>query len=177
MKKIMLIMFILVSISLFADNKGENKKESKQESSKSQFKGLSDNNTGRIGVGLGGYNYISGVTGKFYLTDKLAAQALLGFMYHNGFAVGVDGIFEFLNPLKGNKDILLPIYAGAGVNGWFWDGGSIFSIAGIFGVALQFKAFPIELTAEIRPSFFFGDAWYGSNKFHIQGGGSVRFFF
>ncbi len=178
MKKLILVLTLLFSISLLAANKEAKKVEKnvKSEEKSSSFKGLSDDNTGRIGVGLGANNITGGISAKYYFTDKLAAQAILGYAYYGGFSLGVDGVFQFMNLLKNNKDVLLPIYAGAGISGWFGNGYTFFNLSAVIGIAAQFKSIPIEITVELRPSFFLGDAFYGSN-FYFQGGGAVRFYF
>jgi len=170
MKKIIMIVLMLAMTALYAEG---------------DFKGLSENNNGRFGVGLGGSSHVGGLSAKLYLSDKMAVQGAIGSTYSDGFAGNVDVVLQMTQLIKGNKDFLLPLYIGAGVDFWSWSGTTyvdgrlkdetsfILGASGVVGLALQFKEFPLELSTEIRPTFFLGD--YGG--FHIYGGGAIRWFF
>ena len=169
MKKMIIAVLMLAMTTLYAGD----------------YQGLSEDNSGRFGVGLGGSSHVGGISAKLYLSDKMAVQGSLGSTYSDGFAGNVDIVLQMTQLIKGNKDLLLPLYIGAGVDFWSWSGTTyrnghwedetsfILGASGVVGLALQFKEFPLELSTEIRPTFFLGE--YGG--FHIYGGGAIRWFF
>ena len=169
MKKIMIIVLMLAITSLYA---GQQK-----------FNGLSDHNAGRMGVGLGGSNGYSGLTGKMYLSDNTALQATIGQYGWGGKSIFLSGdfIMEISDLVAGNKDLRLPFYFGGGANMFFWNGyGSSYSrigVSGVIGLALQLKMVPLELTFELKPTFYLTGNQYDNTNMYIYGTGAVRWYF
>ena len=172
MKKVMITILMFAITTLYSANGLE------------QYKGFNDHNAGRFGIGLGGTSHISGLSAKLYLSDQMALQGTIGSTYGNGFAGNVDVILDIMDLLKGNKNIALPLYIGAGINFWSWSGSQYvnghwedttnfyFGASGVVGLALQLKMIPLEFSTEIRPTFF-----SGGNGLHFYGGGAIRWFF
>ncbi len=170
MKKIIMIVLMLAMTALYAEG---------------DFKGLSESNAGRLGIGLGGSNSVSGLSVKFYLSNNTAVQGVLGRTYGlgDGFSISGDFIMDITNLIEGNKDFLLPFYVGAGVNYWTYSWGSYnynrLGVSGVAGVAFQLKSIPLELSVEIRPTIYLtgGDDNDNHSNFYISGGGAIRWFF
>lgn len=134
---------------------------------------------GRFGLGLGGTNLVSGLTGKFFVAPSFALQATVGYWYgyygeagyYPGPTVGLDGIFE-MSRLAENDAVSLNWNLGVGatvVLGSPFLGG----VEGIVGLGLQIKPVPFEFVLELRPTLLFP----GPHYFFFGGGGAIRFFF
>ena len=132
----------------------------------------------KFGLGLGGGAYSYGATGKVFLGSGMAAQAFVGLGW-GGFNVGADALYEG-KQLWGNGDFGLNWEAGAGAFVSTWGG---IGVNAVVGLSLQFRPFPVELTADIRPTFLVGDWGYyrsspfGAVPFDINYGGAVRYYF
>lgn len=130
---------------------------------------------GRFGLGLGGTNLVSGLTGKLFIAPPVALQATVGFWYgygrYSGLDIALDGIVEMPS-----------FYSNGSVNlNWNLGGGATIvvgspflgGIQGIAGLGLQIKPVPIEVVLELRPTFLFPQAGY----FYFGGGAAIRYFF
>ena len=163
MKKIIMVVLMLAMTTLYAQNLN-------------QFKGLSEHNAGRVGVGLTSSNYYGGITAKLYLSDQLALQGSIASAYNNGILGSVDVIFEVANLVEGNKALLLPLYVGAGINFQMWNdyynnNHTAFSFSGVVGAAVQLRVIPLEFSLELRPTI-------GNGRVNLfYGGAAVRWFF
>jgi hypothetical protein len=132
----------------------------------------------RLGVGLGGGTLTSGLSGKYYLSPTSAVQAVVGSRFGWGLSAGADYIVEFPALAEGSAGRLF-WGAGAGAGLVLYDAGgksgAVIGVAGVIELGWHFKAFPLELVTDWRPTFFIGDAlsglWLGG------GGGAVRWYF
>ena len=135
--------------------------------------GASFAHAGKLGLGVGGGVLTNGLSGKFYLSDMLAAQAVLGLWYGFGASASVDVILEMpkiydIEPFSANWNVGV---GGSAVLG----SGIIVGAQGVVGVAAQLKQFPVEIVAELRPTLLLGsNVWSG---FYFGGGGHVRYYF
>lgn len=133
----------------------------------------------KFGIGVGGGSFAYGVSGKLFLGNQTAVQASVGSYWLAGLAVGVDGLF-LGNQIWTNGDLSLNWEAGAGADallgtGW---GSAMFGAHGLAGLSLQFRPFPLEITTDVRPGFFFVDsAFAGLSGFTFFYGGAVRYYF
>ena len=137
----------------------------------------------KIGLGLGGGTVNSGLAGKYFLSDKLALQGVVGSYAGWGLGLDVDAVQQFGSLAKGDAGELV-WGLGAGVGLFTWDagkagiaaGGSSLSLSGVGQLAFRFNAAPIEVTAEWRPGFYLGDS--AISGLYLGGtGGAVRWFF
>jgi hypothetical protein len=135
---------------------------------------------GRFGLGVGTGTLTTGVTGKVYLNDRVAIQALVGLGY--GFSAGtgvdlnVDGIYE-MPKIWGNNVISINWQLGGGAAFGFYSGvghGTGIGIEAIGGAGLQLLRVPLEFVLDIRPTVLFGS---GYNTFYFGAGASARYFF
>lgn len=133
----------------------------------------------KFGLGFGGGAYTYGVTGKLFLGNSLAAQAFVGLGW-GSINVGADVMYQG-KQIWGNSDFGLNWEAGAGafaMPGW----GSYFGINAVVGLSLQYRPIPVELTADIRPTFLIGD-WavyrpgWSNSPIDFNGGGAIRYYF
>lgn len=128
--------------------------------------------SGRFGLGLGGTNLTSGLTGKLYLADNQALQATVGHWWGWGFSATADYLFE--GPAFVTQDAFtIHWYLGAGASLGAFSGFSI-GVAGVGGVALQLKPVPLEFAIELRPTVLFVGSHGG---FHFGSGGAIRYYF
>lgn len=128
---------------------------------------------GKFGLGLGGSNLANGISGKLYLANDFAVQANVGWWRGWGASIGADAIWE-MPQLWTNGDLSLNWNLGAGAGLGFYNSTGI-NVAGVGGLGLQISKIPLELTAEIRPTFYLGnELWSG---FWFSGGGAIRYFF
>lgn len=128
--------------------------------------------TGRFGLGLGGGALTSGLSGKLFLGEAFAAQAVVGTWWGFGLSINVDAIFE-MQSIFSNDAVNLNWNVGAGA-GTVLGTSTGLAISALAGLSLQLKEFPIELVGEFRPTFLIGSAW---NTLYWGGGGHIRYFF
>lgn len=133
---------------------------------------------GKLGIGLGGSNLVSGLTAKYYLDSRVAAQLSLGAWAGYGALVGLDGIYEMPQLFKQDAlSINWHVGVGAAVGNYrdsSYNGVNV-GASGIVGLGFQLTAIPIEVVLDIRPTFFYGTYW--NYPFYAGGGGAIRFFF
>ena len=131
----------------------------------------------KFGLGFGGGAYSSGLTGKVFLGNSLAVQAFASFGWYWGFDVGADVMYQG-KQIWTNGDFGLNWEAGAGA--FIAPGyGAAIGVNGVVGLSLQYRPLPVEVTADIRPTFTFGswNAWTGYSPFYVSGGGAIRYYF
>jgi len=111
---------------------------------------------GHMGVGLGGGLGVSGVSGKYYLADGHAVQAIVGGWTSSaggGFAVGADYLLEM--PILTSEDPFdIGWNLGAGASVGAGDLFDFAAVSGIVGVEFNFTPVPIDLVFEYRPGMF-----------------------
>ena len=132
---------------------------------------------GKFGLGLGGSSLSSGLSAKYFVTDKVALQGTLG-TWFGGLSVGADVLWEMPVIVKAAAGALnWNIGGGAGLelfNGLYGSATAL-GVSGVAGLAWQFRVFPVEVTAELRPTYIAGNEFYGG--FYFGGGGAVRYYF
>lgn len=144
----------------------------------------------QFGIGLGGGNIVSGLSGKYILGGHTALQGVVGVRGNEGFALSTDFIMEFPPYLVKNSDVTLAWYAGAGAFWWHYSydysksnySWEIFGINGVVGLSLMLQKVPLEFALEWRPAFFISTSnydWYnGYNGLYLGGaGGAIRWYF
>jgi hypothetical protein len=135
--------------------------------------------TSKFGVGLGGGTMTSGLSAKYYLTEKSAVQATVG-LNGWGTSADLDYVMEF-KPLFNHEAGHLFWGAGAGVGAYMytaWAGATYteFSVSGIVELGWHFSQFPVEVVTDWRPTFVTGDLGYGG--LYLAGsGGAIRYYF
>jgi hypothetical protein len=133
-----------------------------------------------LGVGFGAGAFVSGITAKKFLGDNMAVQGFLGTWFGYSWNVGADVMYQG-KQLWGNSEFGLNWEAGVGAGAYLWSGayagysGVEVAVNGVIGLSLQYRPIPVEITADIRPTFFIGSNMPGFNPFN--GGGAVRYYF
>ena len=133
---------------------------------------------GKLGIGIGGSNLVSGLTAKYYLDNRIAVQLALGAWGGYGALVGLDGIYEMPQLFKQDAlSINWHVGVGAAVGNYRHSdyGELVVGASGIAGIGFQLTAIPIELILDIRPTFLYGSTW--NHPWYGGGGGAIRFFF
>lgn len=129
---------------------------------------------GRFGLGLGGGSLSSGLSGKLYLSDAMALQAVVGTWGWSSLSVGVDGVWEM--PSLFSNDVLnINWNLGVGAGGVVGGGFNGLSISALAGLGFQLKNIPIEFVPEFRPTFIVGNEFV--RGLYWGGGGHIRYFF
>lgn len=127
----------------------------------------------KIGVGLGGGSFVSGLSGKFYMGETSAIQANAGF----GFGLGgsVQYIIKEIELMSfgfADWDLALGVGAGFATSSWGFSVGPHANI----GLSWKLKSIPLEFSGAYRPGFYFGDNIYSGLNFGY-GGGALRWYF
>jgi len=132
----------------------------------------------RFGLGaVVGYPGV-GLSTNTFLLDQMSLQAnVYAFYNFKGAALDLDWLF-WLHEIVNHKDFDFTWYAGPGAGFYFIDtgvaggfgGSSGFAgfVKGSVGLALQFKAVPMDLTFQVSPGVQFGGygaAFWGSGTF------------
>jgi hypothetical protein len=133
---------------------------------------------GRIGLGLGATDLATGVSGKFFLTHRVALQGIVGFWYgygrDAGLNIGLDAIVE-MPKLWSNDVASLNWNAGGGATFALFGPGAWGGFQAIGGLGLQLRPVPLEFVLELRPTFLFGEP--PGVDFFFGVGAAIRFFF
>jgi hypothetical protein len=127
----------------------------------------------RIGIGLGGGTFTSGLSGKLFLGERLSAQATAGTWWGYGLAANAEVLVEM--PQITQASVLgLNWYVGAGAGAVVGTSLAL-AVNGVAGLSAQLTKIPLEITAEFRPTFIVADGWGGF--MWGGGGGAVRYYF
>ncbi len=135
----------------------------------------------KFGVGVGSGNHGYGLSGKYYLSAKDAVQGVVAIypgVYGSDIDVGVDYLREvgtWVNVPVGRLWWGLGAGAEAYLYKWWNSSYTSVGVVGLFEVGWHFKNIPVELTANLRPTFFLGSDHYGG--LYLYGGGSARWYF
>ncbi len=139
---------------------------------------LADMHGKKLGLGFGGGTIANGLTAKYYIGEDAAVQLMLGQRFSYGISVGVDYVMEFKPLAQGGAGRLF-WGAGVGAGLLLYDVGShdanIIGVSGIVELGWHFKALPLEVVVDWRPTFFIGD--YLGGLWLRGGGGAIRWFF
>lgn len=87
----------------------------------------------------------AGITGKYFLNDKAAIEAILGI--NNG--LSICGLYEIHFPIDAVKN--LQWFAGAGAYVSFRSGSSNLGAAGIIGLDYKFEELPLNFSLDWKP--------------------------
>lgn len=108
---------------------------------------------GSVGVGLGAGTLASGISGKLFISEALAAQALLGIGGYKNNAAGLSGGLDLLVEMPAIADTPdIELGWNLGVGGALGVGNGLFvGAAGVAGIEAALKPVPLDLTLEYRP--------------------------
>jgi hypothetical protein len=127
----------------------------------------------KLGLGLAGGYYTNDFTVKYYLSPTSAVQAFVGGYNFEGAGFAADYVVEKWDLTKIDAGRLF-FGAGGGADFWSWGDYSALGIHAVLELGWHFKEFPLEIVADWRPSFFFGDfAGFGERGGH----GAIRWYF
>ena len=87
----------------------------------------------------------AGITGKYFLNEKAAVEAILG--VNNG--LSICGLYEIHFPINAVKN--LQWFAGAGAYVSFRSGSSNLGAAGIIGLDYKFEEIPLNISLDWKP--------------------------
>ncbi len=87
----------------------------------------------------------AGITGKYFLNEKAAVEAILG--VNNG--LSICGLYEIHFPIDAVKN--LQWFAGAGAYVSFRSGSSNLGAAGIIGLDYKFEEIPLNISLDWKP--------------------------
>ena len=109
---------------------------------------------GNLGLGLGAGTHVSGLSGKYFIGNDFAAQAVVGWWGlgrgAGGLGVSADGLFEML-PLVTTDPVDIAWNIGPGVNVVTAGGGLGLGVGGVAGLEFNVKPVPIDIVLEYRP--------------------------
>lgn len=125
---------------------------------------------GAIGIRAGSESTTCGVTGKFFVSQHGALEAILTYAYR-----GVAGtlLFEQHLPLFGIKEFQMyygagaHVYAKSGYDNYtevnsrtlvYEDGGAAYGADAIIGLEYKFTAIPVAVSLDLKPFFQFNQA-------------------
>jgi hypothetical protein len=132
--------------------------------------------TKKFGLGVGGGSFTYGLAPKLYLTPNDAVQGSVGWTVY-GLQVGADYLRQLGTALDHPAGRLW-YGAGAGVEVLMYNylsrNASEVGVAGVGEVGWHFSSMPLEVTASIRPTFYFGEFYAG---LYFAGGGAIRWYF
>ena len=121
----------------------------------------------------------TGITGKGYITDRFAIDAIGSWSFVDDAIVVIgDLTYDFLDIPVDVQAFTLPFYVGVGAKVGFIekgdkDGDTLVGIRVPVGVAMQFTRYPIELYFEVAP----GIELAPETEADVTGGIGVRFYF
>ncbi|MBO84616.1 MAG: hypothetical protein CL927_04605 [Deltaproteobacteria bacterium] len=111
---------------------------------------------GNIGVGVGGNILGVGVSGKYFINEANAVQALVGMGSGGGtLLVSADYLYNF-DPFIKQEEISVGWYAGFG--GGLILGSSVLGVAGVVGSDFDLDELPLDIFFEYRPTLFVSPA-------------------
>ena len=129
--------------------------------------------SGNIGVGLGGNALGFGASGKYFIDDANAVQALVGLGSGGGsLLVSADYLYNFA-PFASKDEVSVGWYAGFG--GGIVLGDSLLGITGVVGSDVNLDEVPLDIYFEYRPTLFFGPI--GSAFRADSFGAGLRYYF
>ena len=110
-----------------------------------------------IGLRLGAGQYL-GAEASFqhYFGSAHRLEVDLG-LNDNAFSPSV--VYQWVMDLSALADGF-KWYAGAGGSAIFYNGGAVVGVVGNLGIEYNF-GFPLQLSLDIRPGFYFGNNWSG----------------
>lgn len=117
---------------------------------------------GRFGLGLGAGTSTAGLSAKYFFSERLALQGVLGAGYGSGYssgpgggwdegaALGADLLFE-MPALYEDEGIELAWALGPGAGIWIGDNWAALAASGALGFECNITAVPLDLVVEYRP--------------------------
>jgi hypothetical protein len=137
--------------------------------------------SGHFGVGLGGGLGISGLSGKYYVSDKNAVQAVVGIygLGYPGGGLSLSGDYLFEMPPFLESDVVnLGWNVGAGGWGGVFTagsyGGAFVGVSGVAGLEFLLQPLPFDVVLEYRPSLMVVP---GLAMNFVAFDGHIRFYF
>jgi hypothetical protein len=144
---------------------------------------------GNFGLGLGGGNFVSGLSVKYFLADDMALEGTLGSWHFGG--VGVSGALLWEMPnLAEEDDFDINWNIGPGAAFWTYSyngpgnyGFNAFAITAVLGLEMDLNDVPLDLVIEWRPGVYVysvtsGVYGYDGAQGYFGGfGGHIRYFF
>lgn len=125
-----------------------------------------------IGLRLG---FPTSVSFKHFISEPGAIEAFAGYRGYSGYGWAlVGGTYQHHFPIGSIEGFKWYVGGGAGVYFWNYDfdndlAATSFGILAVGGVDYKFASIPLNLSADIMPSFFIGSNFYeGYSSF--QGG-------
>lgn len=138
--------------------------------------------SGRLGLGLGSIRSVSGLSGKFFLSDSMAVQGVVGTygglgwgygLVWGGIGVGADLLIE-MPSLFDHEALNVNWNLGGGASAGVGSGYQVFGVAGVAGISLQLKPVPLDIVFELRPGVHFNS---DAGVFYFGTGGHIRYYF
>ncbi len=105
---------------------------------------------GPFGLGIGGGYLVNGVSAKYYLSERLAVQGVVGSWGFNTIALGGSVLFPQPN-LYESPDFLVAWNFGAGGGVGLAGSSTLFIVNGVAGIELEVVELPLEFVLEWRP--------------------------
>ncbi|MCC6461288.1 MAG: hypothetical protein IT260_12510 [Saprospiraceae bacterium] len=134
-----------------------------------------------IGLRLG---YPTCVSFKYFLSDPGAIEAFAGFRGYGSYGYATVGAaYEHHFPIGSIEGFTWYVGGGAAVQFWNYDfdndlASTSIGILGVGGVDYKFASIPLNLSADVMPTFFIGDNYYaGYGNFQGLGALSARYTF
>lgn len=110
---------------------------------------------GNLGLGIGSGTHVSGLSGKYHLTDGMAAQAMVGWWgLGRGDVEGISLSASYLiepGVLARADGLTLEWNVGLGVNAVLADNTLGAGVHGVVGLELNLEIVPVDLVIEYRP--------------------------
>jgi hypothetical protein len=144
---------------------------------------------GNFGLGLGGGNFVSGISMKYFMSDDTAIEGLLGSWGFGGLGVSAALLFEMPNLVE-EDDFNLAWSVGPGVAFWTYtyDGFgeysyNAFAITAVLGLEMNLNEVPLDIVIEWRPGIYISSVTAGvyDNDGAVASfggfGGHIRYYF
>jgi hypothetical protein len=136
----------------------------------------------KVAAGLR-FGYPLSLTGKFFLNEKHAIEAMAGrrgYSYGSYFTLG--GLYQIHSPIKSVEGLKWYVGGGAAAYMWSWknsfvttESSTAIGLLGVVGLDYKIKDVPLSITADWMPTFFING--YGSGFAGGYGGLGVRYVF